>query len=208
MLWTEIRPLTSVSFTALYQVSEGLAPQHLDPTTEGPGTNLHPKFSQETRMTHLSSTQMMATSRWPKVSPAPRPSLCWSRWVPVLDGRWVSCVPSCVSSCSLSSIKSQHLPLLPLTPQAEQADKARYSVTQAIVEARSASGSPLQFSLSLYYGTVALGSEAGTAVKDRTFPSEILRIQAQYPGFPVRSSFLFTYEPYTYTWTLWPPLSV
>ncbi|XP_028642742.1 cadherin-related family member 5 isoform X2 [Grammomys surdaster] len=71
-----------------------------------------------------------------------------------------------------------------LLVKAEQADKARYSVTQAIVEARNASGSPLQFSLSLYYGTVVLGSEAGTAVKDRTFPSEILRIQAQYQGFP------------------------
>nr|XP_034375602.1 cadherin-related family member 5 isoform X3 [Arvicanthis niloticus] len=71
-----------------------------------------------------------------------------------------------------------------LLVKAEQADKARYSVTQAIVEARNASGSPLQFSLSLYYGTVTLGSEAGTAVKDRTFPSEILRIQAQYQGFP------------------------
>lgn len=96
----------------------------------------------------------------------------------------------------------------PLTPQAEQADKARYSMTQAIVEARNASGSSLQFSVSRYFGTVVLGSEAGTAVKDKIFPSENLRIQAQYPGFPVCSSFLFTYEPYKYTWTLWPPLSV
>ena len=52
------------------------------------------------------------------------------------------------------------------------------------MEARSVTGNPLQFSQSLYYGTVVLGSEAGTAVKDKTFPSEILRIQAQYPGFP------------------------
>lgn len=84
---------------------------------------------------------------------------------------------------------------------------ARYSVTQAIVEARSVTGNPLQFSQSLYYGTVVVGSEAGTAVKDKTFPSEILRIQAQYPGFPVCSPSLFTYEPYEYTWTLWSPLS-
>uniref|UniRef100_A0A8C6N3G7 Cadherin-related family member 5 n=1 Tax=Mus spicilegus TaxID=10103 RepID=A0A8C6N3G7_MUSSI len=68
--------------------------------------------------------------------------------------------------------------------RADQEDMARYSVTQAIVEARSVTGNPLQFSQSLYYGTVVLGSEAGTAVKDKTFPSEILRIQAQYPGFP------------------------
>ncbi|EDL18033.1 mucin and cadherin like, isoform CRA_b [Mus musculus] len=68
--------------------------------------------------------------------------------------------------------------------RADQEDMAQYSVTQAIVEARSVTGNPLQFSQSLYYGTVVLGSEAGTAVKDKTFPSEILRIQAQYPGFP------------------------
>lgn len=85
---------------------------------------------------------------------------------------------------------------------------ARYSVTQAVVEARDVTGNPLQFSQSLYFGTVVLGSEAGTAVKDKTFPSEILRIQAQYLGFPVCSPFLFTYEPSKYTWTLWPPLSV
>ena len=86
---------------------------------------------------------------------------------------------------------------------------AQYSVTQAIVEARSVTGNPLQFSQSLYYGTVVLGSEAGTAVKDKTFPSEILRIQAQYPGFPVCSPPpLDTQEPYKYTSTLWPPLSV
>lgn len=63
---------------------------------------------------------------------------------------------------------------------------ARYSVTQAFVEARDGE---LQFSQSLYRGTVVLGAEAGTEVKDRTSPSEILRIQAQYPGFPVCSPF-------------------
>ncbi|XP_032747354.1 cadherin-related family member 5 isoform X2 [Rattus rattus] len=71
-----------------------------------------------------------------------------------------------------------------LLVRAEQADMARYSVTQAVVEARDVTGNPLQFSQSLYFGTVVLGSEAGTAVKDKTFPSEILRIQAQYLGFP------------------------
>ncbi|XP_063133963.1 cadherin-related family member 5 isoform X1 [Rattus norvegicus] len=71
-----------------------------------------------------------------------------------------------------------------LVVRAEQADMARYSVTQAVVEARDVTGNPLQFSQSLYFGTVVLGSEAGTAVKDKTFPSEILRIQAQYLGFP------------------------
>lgn len=76
---------------------------------------------------------------------------------------------------------------------------AHYSVTQAIVVARDVTGSPLHFSQSLYHGTVALGSEAGTAVKDTTFPSEILRIQAQYLGFPVCSPFLFTYEACKHT---------
>lgn len=51
---------------------------------------------------------------------------------------------------------------------------------------------PLQFSQSLYHGTVVLGSAAGTTVKDRTSPSEILRIQAQYTDFPVCSPFLTT----------------
>lgn len=63
------------------------------------------------------------------------------------------------------------------------------------MEARSATESPLQFSQSLYYGTVVLGSVAGTAVRDKAFPSELLRIQAQYPGFPVCSPSLFTYGP-------------
>lgn len=51
---------------------------------------------------------------------------------------------------------------------------------------------PLQFSQSLYHGTVVLGSAAGTTVKDRTSPSETLRIQAQYIDFPVCSPFLTT----------------
>ncbi|XP_005351565.1 cadherin-related family member 5 isoform X2 [Microtus ochrogaster] len=71
-----------------------------------------------------------------------------------------------------------------LLVRADQDDMVRYSVTQAVVEARDVSGNPLQFSQSLYHGTVVLGSEAGTAVKDRTSPSENLRIQAQYSDFP------------------------
>ncbi|KAH0508000.1 Cadherin-related family member 5 [Microtus ochrogaster] len=71
-----------------------------------------------------------------------------------------------------------------LLVRADQDDMDRYSVTQAVVEARDVSGNPLQFSQSLYHGTVVLGSEAGTAVKDRTSPSENLRIQAQYSDFP------------------------
>ncbi|XP_041522383.1 cadherin-related family member 5 isoform X2 [Microtus oregoni] len=71
-----------------------------------------------------------------------------------------------------------------LLVRADQDDRARYSVTQAIVEARDVSGNPLQFSQSRYHGTVVLGSEANTAVKDRTSPSETLRIQAQYSDFP------------------------
>ncbi|XP_031240525.1 cadherin-related family member 5 isoform X1 [Mastomys coucha] len=86
---------------------------------------------------------------------------------------------------NLTMAKSVPSPMMfTLLIRADQADMARYSVTQAIVEARSVTGNPLQFSQSLYYGTVVVGSEAGTAVKDKTFPSEILRIQAQYPGFP------------------------
>ncbi|OBS70872.1 hypothetical protein A6R68_00541, partial [Neotoma lepida] len=88
-------------------------------------------------------------------------------------------------SGNLTMAKSIPSPMtFTLLVRADQADMARYSMTQAIVEARDATGSPLQFSQSLYRGTVVLGSEAGTEVKDRTSPSEILRIQAQYPGFP------------------------
>ncbi|CAO2583862.1 Cadherin-related family member 5 [Lemmus lemmus] len=71
-----------------------------------------------------------------------------------------------------------------LIVRADQADMAHYSLTQAIVEARDGTGDTLQFSQSLYHGTVVLGSEADTEVKDRTSPSETLRIQAQYSDFP------------------------
>nr|XP_042126558.1 cadherin-related family member 5 isoform X1 [Peromyscus maniculatus bairdii] len=85
-------------------------------------------------------------------------------------------------SGNLTMAKSIPSPMnFTLLVRADQADMARYSVTQAIVEARDGE---LQFSQSLYRGTVVLGAEAGTEVKDRTSPSEILRIQAQYPGFP------------------------
>lgn len=60
------------------------------------------------------------------------------------------------------------------------------------MEARGLTGNPLQFSQSLYHGTVVLGSEAGTAVKDRISPSETLKIQAQYSDFLVCSPFLTT----------------
>uniref|UniRef100_G3T8J1 Cadherin-related family member 5 n=1 Tax=Loxodonta africana TaxID=9785 RepID=G3T8J1_LOXAF len=70
------------------------------------------------------------------------------------------------------------------TPQGEQADLARYSVTQVSVEARATSGSPPSFSQSLYRGTVALGSGVGTVIKDAATPSQSLRVQAQDPDFP------------------------
>ncbi|KAF6332737.1 cadherin related family member 5 [Rhinolophus ferrumequinum] len=66
----------------------------------------------------------------------------------------------------------------------EQADHARYSVTKVTVEARNASGSLPRFPLSLYRGTVALGSGVGVAVKDAAVPSQLLRIRAQDPEFP------------------------
>ncbi|XP_012973076.1 cadherin-related family member 5 isoform X2 [Mesocricetus auratus] len=88
-------------------------------------------------------------------------------------------------SGNLTMAKSIPRPMtFTLLVRADQADMARYSMTQAIVEARDATGSPLQFSRSRYHGTVVLGSKAGTEVKDRTSPSEILRIQAQYLDFP------------------------
>lgn len=101
--------------------------------------------------------------------------------------------------CSLEpqlqpSSKSHCLLLFPLTPQADQDDMASYSMTQAVVEARDVPENSLQFSQSLYHGTVVLGSEADTAVKDRTSPSETLRIQAQYSDFLVCSPFLIAYE--------------
>ncbi|XP_005401886.1 PREDICTED: cadherin-related family member 5 isoform X2 [Chinchilla lanigera] len=66
----------------------------------------------------------------------------------------------------------------------DQADQARYSVTQVTVEARSTPGSPPQFPQNLYRGFVAPGSGAGVAVRDASSPSQPLRIQAQDPSFP------------------------
>lgn len=53
------------------------------------------------------------------------------------------------------------------------------------MEARNASGSLPRFPLTLYRGTVALGSGVGVAVKDAAVPSQLLRIRAQDPDFPV-----------------------
>ncbi|XP_024842713.1 cadherin-related family member 5 isoform X2 [Bos taurus] len=71
-----------------------------------------------------------------------------------------------------------------LVVKGEQADNARYSVTQVTVEARNASGSMPHFTQSLYRGTVGLGSGAGVVVKDAADPSQPLRIRAQDPEFP------------------------
>ncbi|XP_059788412.1 cadherin-related family member 5 isoform X6 [Balaenoptera ricei] len=71
-----------------------------------------------------------------------------------------------------------------LLVKAEQADHARYSVTQVTVEARAAGGSPPRFPQSLYRGTVALGSGVGVAIRDAAAPSQPLRIRAQDPEFP------------------------
>ncbi|XP_026946444.1 cadherin-related family member 5 [Sagmatias obliquidens] len=71
-----------------------------------------------------------------------------------------------------------------LLVKGEQADHARYSVTQVTVEAQAASGSPPHFPQSLYRGTVALGSGVGVAIKDAAAPSQALRIRAQDPEFP------------------------
>ncbi|XP_004851761.3 cadherin-related family member 5 isoform X5 [Heterocephalus glaber] len=67
--------------------------------------------------------------------------------------------------------------------RADQADLARYSVTQATVEARSATGNPPRFPQSLYRGIVPPGSEAGVTVRDAASPTQPLRIQAQDPDF-------------------------
>ncbi|XP_023578516.1 cadherin-related family member 5 isoform X5 [Octodon degus] len=66
----------------------------------------------------------------------------------------------------------------------DQADQARYSVTQVTVEARSAAGRPPHFPQNLYRGIVAPGSSAGVVVRDTASPSQPLRIQAQDPEFP------------------------
>ncbi|XP_054293664.1 cadherin-related family member 5 isoform X1 [Pongo pygmaeus] len=70
-----------------------------------------------------------------------------------------------------------------LLVKGQQADLARYSVTQVTVEAVAAAGSPPRFPQSLYRGTVALGAGAGAVVKDAAAPSQPLRIQAQDPEF-------------------------
>ncbi|KAF0876597.1 CDHR5 protein, partial [Crocuta crocuta] len=71
-----------------------------------------------------------------------------------------------------------------LVVKGEQADHARYSVTQVTIEARNANGSLLHFPESWYRGTVALGSGAGVPVRDAASPSQPLRIWAWDPDFP------------------------
>uniref|UniRef100_A0A4X1W087 Cadherin-related family member 5 n=1 Tax=Sus scrofa TaxID=9823 RepID=A0A4X1W087_PIG len=71
-----------------------------------------------------------------------------------------------------------------LMVKGEQADGARYSVTQVTVEALDANGSLPRFPESLYRGTVALGSGPGVAVQDAAAPPQPLRIRAQDPEFP------------------------
>uniref|UniRef100_A0A8C5Z0V6 Cadherin-related family member 5 n=1 Tax=Marmota marmota marmota TaxID=9994 RepID=A0A8C5Z0V6_MARMA len=80
-----------------------------------------------------------------------------------------------------------------LLVKGEQADGARYSVTQVTVEARQANGSQPHFSQSLYRGTVAPGSGSGVAVQDAASPSQPLRIWAQDPEFPDLNSAI-TYQ--------------
>uniref|UniRef100_A0A8D2JGZ4 Cadherin-related family member 5 n=1 Tax=Sciurus vulgaris TaxID=55149 RepID=A0A8D2JGZ4_SCIVU len=80
-----------------------------------------------------------------------------------------------------------------LVVKGEQADLARYSVTQVTVDAHQATGSQLYFPQSLYRGTVAPGSGAGVAVKDPASPSQPLRIWAQDPEFPTLNSAI-TYQ--------------
>ncbi|XP_040111373.1 cadherin-related family member 5 isoform X5 [Oryx dammah] len=71
-----------------------------------------------------------------------------------------------------------------LVVKGEQADNARYSVTQVTVEARNANGSVPHFTKSLYRGTARRGSGVGVAIKDAADPSQPLRIRAQDPEFP------------------------
>ncbi|XP_070930104.1 cadherin-related family member 5 isoform X5 [Macaca nemestrina] len=70
-----------------------------------------------------------------------------------------------------------------LLVKGQQADLARYSVTQVTVEAVAAAGSLPRFPQSLYRGTVALGAGAGVVVKDAAAPSQPLRVQARDPEF-------------------------
>nr|XP_044986316.1 cadherin-related family member 5 isoform X4 [Jaculus jaculus] len=89
-------------------------------------------------------------------------------------------------SGNLTMAKSVSSPMtFILLVKAEQADLARYSVTQATVEARAVNGNhTLQFTQRLYRGMVELGSGAYTAVKDAASPFKLLRIQAVDPDFP------------------------
>ncbi|XP_062951277.1 cadherin-related family member 5 [Cynocephalus volans] len=88
-----------------------------------------------------------------------------------------------------------------LVVKGEQADFARYSVTQVTVEARAANGSLPHFPQSLYHGTVGLGSGAGVAVKDADDPSQPLRIQAQDPEFPdLNSAITYHVTNHSYFW--------
>ncbi|XP_008590353.1 PREDICTED: cadherin-related family member 5, partial [Galeopterus variegatus] len=88
-----------------------------------------------------------------------------------------------------------------LVVKGEQADFARYSVTQVTVEARAANGSLPHFPQSLYHGTVVLGSGAGVAVKDADDPSQPLRIQAQDPEFPdLNSAIMYQVTNHSYFW--------
>ncbi|XP_043778426.1 cadherin-related family member 5 isoform X10 [Cervus elaphus] len=80
-----------------------------------------------------------------------------------------------------------------LVVKGEQADNARYSVTQVTVEAQNANGSVPHFTQSLYRGTVGLGSGVGVVIKDAADPSQPLRIRAQDPEFPDLNSAI-TYQ--------------
>ncbi|XP_063486941.1 cadherin-related family member 5 isoform X3 [Symphalangus syndactylus] len=83
-------------------------------------------------------------------------------------------------SGNLTMARSVPSPMtLRLLVKGQQADLARYSVTQVTVEAVAAAGSPPRFPQSLYRGTVVLGAGAGVVVKDAAAPSQPLRIQAQ-----------------------------
>ncbi|KAM9659863.1 cadherin-related family member 5 isoform 1-T1 [Trichechus inunguis] len=98
----------------------------------------------------------------------------------ILDGNQDGVFAINESSGNLTMVLDVLIPTtFVLLVKGEQADLARYSVTQVSVEARADPGSPPIFSQSLYRGSVALGSGAGTAVKDAATPSQLLRIRAQ-----------------------------
>ncbi|XP_076971038.1 cadherin-related family member 5 [Tamandua tetradactyla] len=71
-----------------------------------------------------------------------------------------------------------------LLVKGEQADGARYSVTQVTVEAHATAGSPPYFPHGLYRGRVALGAATGEMVRDASDPARPLAVQAQDPDFP------------------------